>query len=245
MGTTTKPLLRQSFQDTYQSSSRPSGQGQYKSEYLLILVARVKLKKKIEGDSGNDQEITETNKEVEEPPAALRSQRLQLQTWQPQTVGPVTRSMSKRNPRMEMSSLPMLLNDISNQDFIRQSKEIESHNSNSNHSKISENSKNTDESHISSEAHLVAQGFTQTFGVDYDKTYAPMVRMTSLRTICAIAAHNDWSIHKLDVDVAYLNADLENQVYMQKPPVYFQYDKDKVVLLKKCICSLKRLGKEW
>ena len=41
---------------------------------------------------------------------------------------------------------------------------------------------------------LVAQGLTQTFGVNYDETYAPIIRMTSLQTICAIAAHNNWPI---------------------------------------------------
>ena len=44
---------------------------------------------------------------------------------------------------------------------------------------------------------LVAQGFTQTFGVDYDETYAPVIRMTSLGMICAIAACNNWPIHQM------------------------------------------------
>jgi len=94
-------------------------------------------------------------------------------------------------------------------------------------------------------SHIVAQGFTQTFGVDYDKTYAPVIQMASFRTICAIAACNEWPIHQMDVDVAYINAKLENPVYMQKPPGYCQNDKDEVLLLKKCIYSLKRMGREW
>ena len=63
---------------------------------------------------------------------------------------------------------------------------------------------------------LVAQGFTQMFGVNDDETYAPVIRMTSLWTICTIAACNNWPIHQMDIDVAYLNATLENPIYMQK-----------------------------
>jgi hypothetical protein len=51
--------------------------------------------------------------------------------------------------------------------------------------------------------------------IDYDETYMPVVQMGSLRTICAIGACNNWPIHQMDVDVAYLNATLENLVYMQ------------------------------
>jgi hypothetical protein len=69
--------------------------------------------------------------------------------------------------------------------------------------------------------------------------------MASLRTICTIAARNDWPIHQMDVNVVYLNAELENPVYMQKPPGYFQNNKDEVLLLKICIYGLKQSGKEW
>src|SRR3979490_596102 len=74
---------------------------------------------------------------------------------------------------------------------------------------------------IHAKSHLVAQGFTQTFGADYDETYAPVIRMTSLWIICTIAARNNWPIHQMDVDIAYLNADLEDPIYMRKPPGYF------------------------
>ena len=61
---------------------------------------------------------------------------------------------------------------------------------------LKKNDKNTI---IRPKSRLVAQGFTQTFGVNYDETYTPIVRMTSLRTICAIAACNNWPIHQMDV----------------------------------------------
>ena len=61
---------------------------------------------------------------------------------------------------------------------------------------------------------VVAQGFTQTFGVNYDETYAPVSQLTSLQTICVIAAWNNWPIHQMDVYNAYVNADLEEPIYM-------------------------------
>ena len=61
---------------------------------------------------------------------------------------------------------------------------------------------------------VVAQGFTQTFGIDYDKTYAPVSQLASLWTICSIAAWNDWLIHQMDIYNAYVNADLEEPIYM-------------------------------
>ena len=98
---------------------------------------------------------------------------------------------------------------------------------------------------ICPKSHLVAQGFTQTFGVDYDETYAPVVRMTSLWTICAIAARNNWPIQQMDIDVAYLNATLENPIYMQKLLGYYEDKTKHVFFLKKCLYGLKQSGREW
>ena len=61
---------------------------------------------------------------------------------------------------------------------------------------------------------VIAQGFTQTFGVDYNETYAPVSQLASLQIICAIAARNDWPIHQMDLYNAYVNADLDKPIYM-------------------------------
>ena len=61
---------------------------------------------------------------------------------------------------------------------------------------------------------MVAQGFTQTFGVDYNETYAPVSQLASLQPICTIAAQNDWLSHQMDIYNAYVNADLEEPIYM-------------------------------
>ena len=80
---------------------------------------------------------------------------------------------------------------------------------------------------------VIAQGFTQTFGVNYDETYAPVSRLASLRTICAIAARNDWPIHQMDIYNAYVNADFEEPIYMRQPLGYIQQSDQHVLKLKK------------
>src|SRR6266481_7592002 len=57
-------------------------------------------------------------------------------------------------------------------------------------------------------ARLVAQGYTQAFGIDYDNTFSPIVKLASLRIIAALAAHNDWSLQQMDINSTYFNASL-------------------------------------
>ena len=64
-------------------------------------------------------------------------------------------------------------------------------------------------------ARLVAQGFTQQKGVDYDETFSPVVRMESLRIVVGLAIRNGLSLHQLDVTTAFLNGKLEEMVHMQ------------------------------
>ena len=61
------------------------------------------------------------------------------------------------------------------------------------------NCKHNQEGTARAKSQVVAQGFTQTFGVNYNKTYTPVSQLASLQTICAIAAQNDWLIHQMDI----------------------------------------------
>jgi len=67
-------------------------------------------------------------------------------------------------------------------------------------------------------AHLVAQGFTQATGINYDTTFTPVARLESNQVVLEIAAHNDWEIHQIDVRNAYLNVELTETIYMKQPP---------------------------
>ena len=62
---------------------------------------------------------------------------------------------------------------------------------------------------------LVAQGFRQIQGVDYGETFSPAVRYESIRILFAIAAKLQWMIHQIDVTTAFLNGDLEKEIYMK------------------------------
>jgi hypothetical protein len=67
-------------------------------------------------------------------------------------------------------------------------------------------------------AHLVARGFQQTQGYDYDETFAPVAHMTTVRTLIDVAATSSWTISQMDVKNAFLHGDLHEEVYMQPPP---------------------------
>ena len=64
---------------------------------------------------------------------------------------------------------------------------------------------------------MVAKGFTQEYGIDYEETFAPVARMTSIRTLIAVASIRGWKLSQMDVKNAFLNGDLHEEVYM-KPP---------------------------
>jgi transposase InsO family protein len=66
-------------------------------------------------------------------------------------------------------------------------------------------------------ARLVAQGFRQQHGVDFGETFAPVARFTTYRTVLALAAAHRWSLHQMDVDTAFLNAPMEEELYIQTP----------------------------
>jgi len=95
-------------------------------------------------------------------------------------------------------------------------------------------------------ARLVAQEFSQRPGFDFEKTYAPVARLTTLRTMVAISAAQGWEIHQLDIKTAYLNGDLDEEVYMKEPPGFATGTKNSNVLrLLRSLYGLKQAGRNW
>ena len=95
-------------------------------------------------------------------------------------------------------------------------------------------------------ARLVAQGFTQKFGVDYFDTFSPVAKLSSFRTILAMAARNDWDADSFDFNGAYLNGELDDdeEIYMKSPPGYAD-EGEQVKRLLKSLYGLKQAGRKW
>jgi hypothetical protein len=83
-------------------------------------------------------------------------------------------------------------------------------------------------------ANLVAKGFTQTYGMDYSETFAPVAKLNTIRILLSLAANLDWPLHQLDVKNVFLNGDLE-EVSMDGPPVFEEKFGSKVCKLKKSL----------
>ena len=97
-------------------------------------------------------------------------------------------------------------------------------------------------------AHLVAKGFTQIYGVDYYKTYAPVARLSSFQLLLAITARNGWPVDTFDFDSAYLNSKLyeDEVIYMEQPPGYETKDRASWMWrLWKALYGLKQGARNW
>ena len=95
-------------------------------------------------------------------------------------------------------------------------------------------------------ARLVALGYLQKEGIDYTETFAPVAKMTSIRTLLALAAIDDAEIHQMDVKTAFLNGDLEEEIYMDQPKGFSSKSKeDMVCKLSKTIYGLKQSPRAW
>jgi len=95
-------------------------------------------------------------------------------------------------------------------------------------------------------ARLVAKGFTQIHGIDYSETFSPVARFESLRLLLAISALEDWEIHSMDVKSAFLNGDLDEEIYMAQPEGFIIPGQEhQVCHLCKAIYGLKQALHQW
>ncbi|KAD2393513.1 hypothetical protein E3N88_40490 [Mikania micrantha] len=95
-------------------------------------------------------------------------------------------------------------------------------------------------------ARLVIKGFRQKEGVDYFDTYSPVTRITSIRLVLGIAALRNLEVHQMDVKTAFLNGDLEEEIYMEQPEGFSALGQEgKVCKLVKSLYGLKQAPKQW
>ncbi len=93
---------------------------------------------------------------------------------------------------------------------------------------------------------LVARGFTQTYGLDYNETFALVAKFTSLCCILTLAALEDMEIHQMDVKTAFLNGKLEEEIYMEQPQGFVHQGGEHLVCkLQKSLCGLKQSLRAW
>ena len=95
-------------------------------------------------------------------------------------------------------------------------------------------------------ARLVAKGFTQKEGIDYKDTFSPVSKKDSLRIIMTRVAHFDLELHQMDVKTAFLNGNLDEDIYMEQPEGFTKKGNEHLVCkLKKSIYGLKQASRQW
>nr|GEW09519.1 hypothetical protein [Tanacetum cinerariifolium] len=103
------------------------------------------------------------------------------------------------------------------------------------------NKRNEENTVIHNKAHLVAKGYSQQEGIDFEVSFVPVTRLEAVRLFIVYAAHKSFPIYQIDVKTAFLNGPLKKEVYVNQPDGFVDpYHPDKVYRLKKALYGLKQ-----
>jgi transposase InsO family protein len=95
-------------------------------------------------------------------------------------------------------------------------------------------------------ARLVAKGFSQREGIDYDETFAPVAKFPAIRALLSLVAHYNLELHQMDVRTAFLNGDLDRDIYMRQPEGFVARGSEHLYCkLRKCLYGLKQASRAW
>ncbi|GJW12036.1 putative ribonuclease H-like domain-containing protein, partial [Tanacetum coccineum] len=99
---------------------------------------------------------------------------------------------------------------------------------------------------IRNKARLVAQGYTQEEGIDYDEVFAPVARIEAIRLFLAYASFKDFVVYQMDVKSAFLYGKIEEEVYVCQPPRFEDPDfPDRVYKVEKALYGLHQAPRAW
>lgn len=95
-------------------------------------------------------------------------------------------------------------------------------------------------------ARLVAKGYSQVAGIDFNETFSPVIRIKSIRILLALAVELNYEVHQMDINAAYLNGTLNEDIYMSQPEGTAEKGKEHLVChLKRSLYGLRQSGREW
>src|ERR1051325_7571896 len=104
---------------------------------------------------------------------------------------------------------------------------------------------NSDGSLKKYKARLVAKGFGQQYGFDYHENFSPVIKPTTIEVLLTLALTYQWDVQQIDVNNAFLNGSLEEEVYMSQPPGFESANKSLVCKLNRALYGLKQAPRSW